>query len=148
MKKYSPEKIDEIIQSCENELFSKPKITFSLGTEWSSHFPNEAGIYAIFENGVFVYVGETANLKERMKDVRRTANHSFRRKLGKKLDAKAEILKHKFHDSIESIVNDYCVNHISFTFIEINFGRLEIESHIMQRHKGLLNSLGKRDKIK
>lgn len=148
MKKYTSEEIDEIIQYCERELFTKEKIKFSLGTEWLDEFPNRAGVYAIFDNNEFVYVGETADIRERMKDVRRTANHSFRRKLGKKLVENAEILTHKFQDSIENTINEYCVNHISGTFIEINFGRLEIESHIMQRHKGLLNSLGKRDKIK
>ena len=145
---YTSKQIKEIVEYCEEELFNKPKIKFSLDKNWSSKFPNNAGLYAIFDKEKFIYIGETANLRERMKDVRRTANHSFRRKLGKHIDKDAKIGKNKYNDLLESQLNDYCEKDISFTFISVNFGRLEIESYIMQRHEGLLNSLGKRDKIK
>lgn len=146
---FSKEQILDFVEDFEQELFSAEKIAFSFDKNWSSKFPAISGIYAIFDEDKLVYIGETANLKERMKEVKRTYNHSFRRKLGKFLIEGSKVVNGKFEETLELKLNDYYVNRIRFTYKELNFGRLEVESYIIHRyHKnGLLNSIGKRNKI-
>jgi GIY-YIG catalytic domain len=139
--------IEKIMHTCDFEIKSMVKIKFSFDKKWTDNFPKQAGIYAIFRHDCLVYIGETANLKERMKEVKRTLNHSFRRKLGKHLNSDAVIVNGKFEDKIESDLDFEFENHISFTYKIVNFGRLEIESALIHRNEDLLNSIGKRNKI-
>jgi len=145
----SSQKIQDIIDDVESTLLTMSKIRFDFDRKWSSNFPAKAGIYAIFDNEELIYIGETANIKERMKEVKRTYNHSFRRKLGKHLNQGAVIENGKFDEVIELALNGYFTNQISFSFKVLNFGRLEVESHLIHRHhkNGLLNSIGKRNRI-
>ena len=147
--KFNKEDVISFVDKFEKELFDSEKIKFSFDRTWSSSFPSEAGIYAIFDDDKLVYVGETANLKERMKEVKRTYNHSFRRSLGKFLIEGSKVVKGKFEETLELKLNDYYVDRIRFSYKELNFGRLEVESHLIHRHhkNGLLNSIGKRNKI-
>lgn len=143
----SEEEILKIVDSCEQELISKKQIKFKFDKKWSDNFPKKAGVYAIFYKDKLVYVGESANLKERMKEVKRTYNHSFRRKLGKHLNVEALIINGKFPLELETLLNEHYLEFLGFTYVEVNFGRLEIENHLMQRHEGVLNSIGKRSKL-
>jgi hypothetical protein len=147
----SEEKFIENVLACESMLFIDDKIPYSLDKNWTSkyNFPSESGLYAIFDISQLVYLGETADIKERMKDVRRTINHTFRRKLGKKLFSNAVIEKGKFNANIEKKLDEFCVNNIKISYVEVNYGRLEIESYLIHKYKakGLLNSIGKRNKI-
>lgn len=146
---YSKADIQTFIDDFEKELMQADKIKFSFDRNWSSKFPSKAGIYAIFDKNKLVYIGETANLKERMKEVKRTYNHSFRRKLGKFLVESSKVVKGKFEETLELTLNDYYLDRITFSYKELNFGRLEVESHLIHRHhsNGLLNSLGKRNRL-
>jgi hypothetical protein len=137
----------KIVETCEQELKSKEKIKFSFDKKWSDNFPKKAGIYAIFYKGKLVYVGESANLKERMKEVKRTYNHSFRRKLGKYLNPDSKIVKGKFDIELEEELSLHFKDYLMFTYTEVNFGRKEIENHLMQRNEGVFNSIGKRGKF-
>jgi len=142
------EQIHIVLKEVEEELLTSKKIKFDFDCKWSSKFPNKAGVYAIFNINDLVYIGETANLKERMKEVKRTYNHSFRRKLGKHLFKDAKTVKGKFSLEIETYLNDYFLSNIFFSYKELNFGRLEVESYLIHNNKGLLNSKGKRNKVK
>ena len=84
-----------------------------------------------------------------MKEVKRTYNHSFRRKLGKFLVEGSKVVKGKFEETLELKLNDYYIDRIQFAYKKLNFGRLEVESYLIHRYheKGLLNSRGKRNKI-
>lgn len=145
----SSQQIQDIIDEVECALFTMSKIRFDFDRKWSSNFPAKAEIYAIFDKEELIYIGETANLKERMKEVKRTYNHSFNRKLGRHLNKGAMIRNGKFDTIIELGLNNYLQSNISFSYIELNFGRLEVESQLIHRFcgKGLLNSIGKRNKL-
>lgn len=145
--KFSKSEITSFVNNFEKELLDAKKIKFSFHRKWSSNFPSEAGIYAVFDKNKLVYIGETANIKERMKEVKRTYNHSFRKKLGRHLVKDAKIVKGKFDEALETKLNDYYLEHISIACKALNFGRLEVESHLIHRNKGLLNSIGKRNQI-
>ncbi len=137
----------KIVEACEQELKSKEKIKFSFDKKWSDNFPKKAGIYAIFYKDKLVYVGETANLKERMKEVKRTYNHSFRRKLGKYLNPDSLVIKGKFDIKLEEELSLHFKDYLWFTYTEVNFGRKEIENYLMQRNEGVFNSISKRGKL-
>jgi len=139
--------IKEIILNAESVLLTQPSIFFTFDRKWSSNFPKNGGVYLVFDKGVLIYVGESANVKERMKDFKRTVNHTFRRKLGKHLFKGATITNGKFNDEIESYLNQYYIDNISVSAIEIIFGRTEIESNLIEKYKksGILNSESKRN---
>lgn len=146
---YTKEEIVDFVDEFETELFNSKHIKFNFDKKWSSNFLSKAGIYAIYDIDKLVYVGETANLKERMKEVKRTYNYSFRRKLGKFLVEGSMIVKSKTGEKLELRLNDYYLERINLRNKEINFERLEVESYLIHRHcdNGLLNSPGKRNRI-
>jgi predicted GIY-YIG superfamily endonuclease len=142
------EEIDRIIVDCDNELKSNTKIKFTFEKKWSDNFPKKAGVYAVFYKNELFYIGQTANLKERMMEVKRTYNHTFRKKLGKFLYPAALVSSGKFEKFIEEELDNHYKTNLEFTFKVVNFGRLEIEAMLMQCNDGLLNSIGKRGKTK
>ena len=149
MKNFTKQDVIKIAKEVDKALKTNDKIKFNFDKYWSSNFEKEAGVYAIFDRDKLVYIGQTANLKERMKEVKRTYNHSFRRKLGRELHPElTKNPKGKFSDKIENELDAYFLKNISFTFKVIHFGRLEIESYLIHSNDELLNSKGKRDKIK
>ena len=144
MNSISKETIEEINKEFEAKLLNEKSIPFSFDKDWSSKFANEPGVYGIFDKGALCYVGETADLKERMKDVKRTVNHTFRRKLGEK-EFDGILKKKKFSVEVEVKLDDYYTSNLSFVGIPVHFGRIEIETYLINEHNAtLLNSQGKR----
>jgi hypothetical protein len=135
-----------IVEKIDQELKTNTRIKFSFDKNWTNNFPKTAGVYCIFYQDQLFYFGQSANLKERMKEVKRTYNHSFRKKLGKYLFPNSLLIKGKFSDDLENSLNEEFKAKLSFTFKEVNFGRIEIENYLMQKNKGVLNSIGKRSK--
>lgn len=143
---YLEKDINQFFTQFEKELLNAEKITFNFKRTWSSQFEKDAGIYAIFDKDTLIYIGQTANIKERMKEVKRTYNHSFRRKLGRKLNPElTKNPKGKFSDKIEQELDKYFLKNISFRYKVLNFGRLEVEDYLIHNNEGLLNSKGKRN---
>jgi predicted GIY-YIG superfamily endonuclease len=135
---------NELVNECERLLLSGNKIKFSFDKNWSNNFTKLAGVYAVFCNDDILYIGESASIKERMKEIKRTINHSFRKKLGKHLYKDAALNKGKFADEIEKLLNEYYITNIYVSFVEITFGRIEIEEELIKRNANLLNSIGVR----
>lgn len=119
------------------------RIRFEKCNDWRKNsVPNGPGVYVIFDSdGTMLYVGESGKVKERMSDITRTANHSFRRELGVRRFngelARKENGKraNKFIDDIEQLLDDYFVNNLYISFLEVNFGRLEIENYLVDKNK-------------
>jgi len=147
MKKLTIPKIRTYIEEIESTFLTQSRVDFSFDRKWSSNFPDAGGVYTIFDKNILVYIGESANIKERMKEIKRTYNHSFRRKLGKRLFNNPPMEKRKFSPEIEIALNEYYLDNISISALEINFGRLEIESYLIHKYKdtGILNTIGKRN---
>ena len=145
---FKEQDIESIKAQFEQQLLSQERVSFSFDRNWSSNFPNKPGIYAIFDNSELRYIGETADLKERMKDVKRTVNHTFRRKLGK-AEFNGTLVKRKFTKDIETRLNDYYLSNLTFVGIPVHFGRIEIETYLINKHiNSLLNTQGKRGQNK
>jgi len=132
------EDLSLIYSKAETCLFDGNRIKFEFDRKWSSNFPKKSGVYAIYEGIDLLYIGETANLKERMKEVKRTYNHSFRKKLGKYRFGGVEIVKGKYSDTIENQMNDFYREKLYMSYIEVNFGRIEIESFLISKYQEIL----------
>lgn len=137
-------KKNEIVNEIERLLLSNKKIKFSFDKNWSNNFTKSAGLYGVFNKEELLYVGESASIKERMKEIKRTINHSFRKKLGKHLYNNAILTKGKFDLEIEKLLNDFYLTNIYISFIEVEFGRKEIEEELIKKNPKLLNSINVR----
>lgn len=150
--KYLLESADlaNILTTAENEILGSEKIKFQRQNQWrKSTVPDFPGVYALFEKikdeYKLIYIGETGNLRDRMNDVCRTVNHTFRRQLGNKRFMVEKQKKKKFADEVEAALNAFFDNHLYVSFLQVNFGRTEIESHLVTKYQNqLFNSETKR----
>lgn len=149
VKYFSNAEVSSFVSVFEKELLKSKRYKINFSSQWAIEFKPVAGVYIIFDNDKLVYIGETANLYKRMKELGRTYNHSFRKKLGCKLQPDAKIEKGKYSLELETLLTDYCNNNIYVASLPLAFGRLEVESYLIHKHHltGLLNSLGKRNAI-
>lgn len=138
----------EVLTKAQENLFAAKKYKFEKSSIWREvSIPNESGVYALYEgNDKLIYIGETGNLRERMNEINRTVNHSFRKQLGASRFGGIKSKK-KFTEDIENLLDTFFKDHLYVSFIEVNFGRLEIETFIISNHQELLlNSEKKRKK--
>ncbi|MCM4156254.1 GIY-YIG nuclease family protein [Gramella sp. AN32] len=144
--KLNQSELIEILERIEKELFNSKRIKFKKCKDWrKNNVPNEPGIYAIFENDDnLIYIGESGNLKDRMNEINRTVNHSFRKQFGY-LRYRGIKSRKKFTDDIEMLLDEYFANNIYVSFLPINFGRLEVESYLIGKfQEKVINSIKKR----
>ena len=100
--------------------------------EWLDSAPSGPGIYFVLHKDQIVYVGESANIKKRMKDLRNTYNHTLRRKLGKALFENHEHYTvsssfKKYHPVLEEEITNYASKELKVAYFELKIGRKEIE---------------------
>lgn len=138
--------LDEI----DKHLKTANRIQFEFNLLWSRQFQDTPAVYAFFKKTELIYIGETASLKKRMSDIRRTYNHTFRKQIGIREFNVITNNKGVFPDAIETALNTYFEENISMTYYYINFGRSEAESYLIHKNEGenadlLFNKIGKRD---
>lgn len=144
--KLSQNELNTVLIKAETKLFDSPRIKFKKCKNWrNDNVPNESGIYAIFENDdELIYIGESGNLKERMNEINRTVNHSFRKQFGH-LRYNGIKSKKKFSNNVEIQLDEYFANNLYVSFLPINFGRLEIETYLISKYQEkIINSIKKR----
>ena len=135
-----------VLLQAQANLFAAEKFKFEKSNIWRNRLiPAEAGIYALFEGrDKLLYIGETGNLRDRMGEINRTVNHTFRKQLGSTRFGGIKSSK-KFSNDIEAQLDNFYTENLYVSFIEVNFGRLEIETFIISNHQELLlNSEKKR----
>ena len=138
--------LDEVLKNAEDDLFKSPMIKFKKCRFWrKDNVPNIAGIYALFnENGKLLYIGESGNMRERMNEINRTVNHSFRKQFGH-IEFGGIKSKKKFDDDVETLLDNYFDKKLHASFLPVNFGRLEIETYLISKYQEkLYNSIKKR----
>lgn len=146
--------IDKYLGKLKNDLLNNSHWKdASLTTEWANTFPDEAGVYALRENNQIIYVGETGNIKGRMKDLLDSRHHTVRRTIGERHFSKIKGFKKattrlKFPAKIEEMVNTYIQKNIQVSCVEVPLGRKELEELVEAKiHKDIrLNKRGKRKK--
>lgn len=136
----------ELLTLAQENLLHTDKIKFEKSAEWrEKNIPNYPGVYALFEkNNRLVYVGESGNLRKRLDEINRTVNHSFRKQTGF-LKFNGTKSSKKYDLEIETKLDLYFNEELYVSFIEVCFGRLEIEEFIITNHQEILiNSVKKR----
>lgn len=122
-----------------------------LNSEWISTFPSKAGVYVLRQEQEIAYVGETGNLKLRVKDLMDSRHHSIRRTIGSILFSQNEDFIHatnkrKHSDKYEVLLNQHISKNLKIAYLPIDLGRKELEElieHDMNKDKKL-NKRGKR----
>jgi hypothetical protein len=138
--------LNELLINAENDLFNLPMIKFKKCRFWrEDNVPNLAGIYAVFnEKGELLYIGESGDMRERMNEINRTVNHSFRKQFGH-IKFGGIKSKKKFDDRVETLLDNYFDEKLYVSFLPVNFGRLEIETYLISKHQEkLYNSIKNR----
>lgn len=125
-------------------------IPITLSRDWANQkVPNEPGVYAVFEGGNLVYVGESGSLRDRMIDLLDSRHHQLRRNIGRKLfrhhagfeDANSRT---KFPPPIELQVEDYIQRTLKIAHYPIYLGRKEIEEKLFETKSPKYNIKGRR----
>jgi hypothetical protein len=118
------------------------KISFGKG--WANEFPERAGVYAVFRGKLLIYVGESGSLRGRMRDLRRTQNHTLRRQLGAAQFAnRAGYLpansSARFPPAIEALLNTFMKKNLCVKFAVVDLGRKEIEEQLIHNYRPQFN---------
>lgn len=140
------EDLKQLKVKAENNLLNSEKIKFKKCKIWrKNNVPNLAGIYAVFNEKMdLIYIGESGNLRDRMNEINRTVNHSFRKQFGHKYFGGIKSKK-KFDERVEKLLDDYFDEKLYISFLVVNFGRLEIETSLITKYQNkLYNSVKKR----
>jgi hypothetical protein len=138
-----------ILQNLKDELLNSSIQKFKLEKTWFEGIPNEPGVYIFHIQKKIIYVGESGNLRGRMKDLRNTQNHNLRRLLGEFLYSddsnfwKASSRK-KFHPEIEAKLEIFMIENLYVRFMPTIIGRKEIEDLLTLELDGILNKRRKR----
>lgn len=98
-------------------------------------FTAAPGVYTFFKRRKLAYVGETANLRERMRDFLDRRHHTLRRHLGTRSFFKVRgyrpaSSKAKFPPVVETALSAYITSHLMAKAVPIQFGRKEIDERI------------------
>ncbi len=116
--------IQSILSKLEQDVINAPRRTILDGRGWANDITSCAGVYAIWEFEVPVYVGETKNLKKRMKSLSRPRTHTFTKKCGETFDInEADIGALR-----RAISERYMVS-----FVLVPFGRKEGEEYLIEK---------------
>jgi hypothetical protein len=147
MEKFNTTKyLQSIYDKLLNECISHK---IDLTRAWASDFPSVPGVYIFRDKKKIVYVGETGNLRGRMKDMVDTRNHVLRRNIGNKLYCEirgfeSATARRKFNDTIEDILNSHIRKNLTVCCMKVDLGRKELEEKIQNEFKPEYNQKGLR----
>lgn len=148
MKEFSAQKyLDSII----DQLVRQTPSPVMLTEEWVKSFHPKPGAYIFFEKKTIVYVGETKNLRKRMRQIWKSG-HTFRRSIGNREYSTTEGWVRakrgdKFCNEIEELINSHFRKRLRLAFIETIIGRKEIEDSVCAKYKPKYNQREKKKNI-
>lgn len=119
------------LKDLETALFKAKRIRVCCETDWARHCSALAGVYAIWdvESRLPVYVGETSGLSPRMGDLGHTLNHTFRRIVRR---------RYGLQGATEAELNAILAAKFEIAWIEVPFGRAELEEYLILRWRASL----------
>lgn len=141
----------EYLAKHEKALLNAEKVTVSPWQTWIKDFEKKAGVYAVFDGSNLIYIGETGNMLGRMKDLRRTVNHSLRRHIGLRnygnhRDFEPASSNKKFPFQFEEALDAYFEEKITVSFIYLDLGRKELEEYLTEKYADTLLNLRRKRK--
>ncbi len=140
----------EYLQSLYDKLLSESDShRIELTRAWASKFQSTPGVYIFRDKEEIIYVGETGNLRGRMKDMIDTRNHVLRRNIGNKLFCSINgfepaTAKRKFVDVIEEMLNAHIKENLTVHCMPVELGRKELEEKIQANFNPEYNQKGLR----
>ncbi|MBL7782019.1 MAG: hypothetical protein LCH81_15225 [Bacteroidetes bacterium] len=143
------QRIEDYLSKLENELLYGDWQLVEYSLSWAEKFQSAAGVYAVKEEGIICYVGETGNIKKRMRDLLDTRNHSLRRTIGGSRFAGQEGYEmatpsRKFPAQFEEELNRLFEDNFEVSAIEVPIGRKELEERLVEKLKPKYNTREKR----
>ena len=128
---FNEKKIEELAQKIIKTIIEKDKIGFDRNRirEIIQKIPKKPGVYIVFKENQPIYVGESRDIRARYKDMHNTLNHTLRRAIGHKISGEHASSKNKFSDKTETDLDNYFKT-CEFGFMEVNFGRVELQDMI------------------
>ena len=112
----------------EKQLLSTPPIKMLPSSKSKHNEPlsRQAGVYAIrrIGTGLPVYLGESSSFHSRMADLRRSENHTFRKKAAEEYEIEAEN---------EPALSKSLSRMFRVSFLPVDFGRKELEEFLVVR---------------
>jgi hypothetical protein len=94
------------------------------GKTWAASFPQEGGVYVVWEKAAPIYVGESSSLALRMSDIRRPVNHPFPKKV---------CAKHSLDPSELTALALFMSSRYTLSYIPVLRGRRELEDYLVLR---------------
>lgn len=121
----------------EKRLVRKKRLKPLAEDGWAKNITGNAGVYVLWSNKTRepIYVGETSCLNQRMSDIGRTVNHTFRRII-------AGIRRWTLLD--DNQLSFRISREFDLSFIELHLGRAELEEYLIIRWREFL--VNKKDK--
>jgi len=143
------QRIEDYLVKLENELLNGNWRMVENSISWAEQFQSVAGVYAVKEEGIICYVGESGNIKKRMRDLLDTRNHSLRRTIGGVRFAGKEGYEmatpsRKFPPQFEEELNAVFEDNFEVSAIEVLIGRKELEERLVEKLKPKYNTREKR----
>ena len=141
---------EEYLQLLTNRLLTKcTHQKIQLNRAWAAAFPSAPGVYLFQYKGKIIYVGETGNLRGRMKDMLNTKNHTLRRNIGNKLYCSIKgfqqaTSRRSFIAVIEDMLNTHIQTHLTVCCMPVPLGRKELEEKIQKELSPEYNKKGLR----
>jgi hypothetical protein len=135
----TPEQIQSHLVEMEDYLMkSDNQRTVKLSRGWANALPSDAGVYAAFEGNNLVYIGESGNIKERMKDLLDSRHHALRRNIGRlnfsNIDGYVNASSYnRFPPHIEEKVESWITEKIKISTLPTVLGRIELEEIIIEK---------------
>ena len=143
------EDIGRYLYRLEAKLLKESKVRVSLSHSWANSFPAKPGVYIAYKGKVIVYVGETGNVRGRMRDLLDSRHHTLRRHIGKSNFSNLKgyrdaTSKNKFPSHIENKVNLWIKKNILIAAVIIRLGRKELEERMVKKFVPSYNKKGER----
>lgn len=128
----------EIIKESSIEFEGKDRIKWSRATPTS-----KPGLYKVWNCDELIYIGESTDVAERFNTHSSTTYFSaLRRSIGTKLFDYKYIGKKKFESTADYQITSF-LNSCKYAFIEVTFGRRELEEYLINKLQPTLNKKSK-----
>lgn len=150
---FSEKQKKKYLEKITQQIFGQKKMNYEFSIDWYRRITENPGIYTVWEGKVnkLVYVGETGSIRGRMKDMRDTRNHVLRKNIGKEKFGNLKLYepvssKKKFSTEIENKINHWFKKEVKIAYLELNFGRKEVEEYLIEKYKPKYNNKTARNK--
>ena len=127
--------VESYLNKLEEQLLNTERVEY----EKRIYAPETPGCYIAWQKDVIIYVGETNNLKRRMKLMGQTVTHTLRVNIGKEVFGQVEGHKKRYSPEIEQKLDEYFSKNIKLSTMPVKLGRTELEELIIKKYRPKYN---------